>query len=310
MGELSLKISRFWNLLFFDFVLLKITFEKLQVMPPEIPIPTVHLFPKLDQFLLDFLRSLSLPDWEKQTIVPHWTIKDIAAHLLDGNLRTLSISRDQHFGEQPNPIESYGDLVAYLNRLNADWVKAFKRVSPTLLIELLELTGAQYNTYLSTLNPYTPAIFSVAWAGEEESKNWFHIAREYTEKWHHQQQMRLAMGQEEVLYAPDLYFPYLDTSMRALPHHYRNVEAATGAMIAFAVKGVPNAQWHLQRGENAWVLSKTLDQSPIASVSIDGTIAWRMLTKGIAKAEAAKRVEIEGEQKLGAVVIDMLAVMA
>lgn len=279
-------------------------------MPPEIPIPTVHLFPKLDQLLLEFLRSLSPADWEKQTIVPLWTIKDIAAHLLDGNLRTLSMSRDEYFGEKPDPIESYGDLVAYLNCLNADWVKAFKRVSPTVLIELLELTGSQYNTYLSTLNPYTPALFSVAWAGEENSQNWFHIAREYTEKWHHQQQMRLAMGQEETLYAPDLYFPHLDTSMRALPHHYRNVVAEPGTVIAFVVKGIPNAQWYLQRGENAWVLSKTLDQTPIASVSIDGAIAWRMFTKGIAKAVAANLVEIEGEQKLGAVVLDMLSVMA
>lgn len=279
-------------------------------MPKEIPIPTLHLFPQLDQLLLEFLRSLSPADWEKRTIVPLWTIKDIAGHLLDGNLRTLSMSRDQYFGENPDPIESYGDLVAYLNRLNADWVKAFKRVSPAVLIELLELTGGQYNTYLKTLNPYTPALFSVAWAGEEKSQNWFHIAREYTEKWHHQQQMRLAMEQEEVLYTPDLYFPYLDTSMQALPHHYRNVAAEAGTVIAFAVKGVPNAQWHLRRGEKAWSLSKTLDQNPIASVSIDGTIAWRMLTKGIDKGEAAKLVEIEGDQALGAVVVDMLAVMA
>ncbi|MEJ7682555.1 MAG: hypothetical protein WKG06_32810 [Segetibacter sp.] len=28
------------------------------------------------------------------------------------------------------------------------------------------------------------------WAGEKKSKNWFHIAREYTEKWHHQMSSR------------------------------------------------------------------------------------------------------------------------
>ncbi|WP_373553579.1 maleylpyruvate isomerase N-terminal domain-containing protein [Haliscomenobacter sp.] len=279
-------------------------------MPMETPIPTLHLFTQLDQLLLEFLRSLSPADWEKQTIVPLWTIKDIAGHLLDGNLRTLSMSRNQYFSEKPDPIESYGDLVGYLNRLNADWVKAFKRVSPTVLIEFLELSGAQYNAYLGTLDPDAPALFSVAWAGEEESKNWFHIAREYTEKWHHQQQMRFAMGQDEVLYSPELYFPYLDTSMRALPHHYRNAVAARGSVIAFTVQGLPNAQWFLQRDENAWVLSKTLTQTPLASVDIDGTIAWRMLTKGIAKAEAAKWVEIKGDQKMGAVVLDMLAVMA
>ncbi len=54
-------------------------------MPTEIPIPTLHLFPQQDQLLLEFfLRSLSPADWEKRTIVPLWTIKDIAGHLLDG----------------------------------------------------------------------------------------------------------------------------------------------------------------------------------------------------------------------------------
>jgi hypothetical protein len=35
----------------------------------------------------------------------------------------------------------------------------------------------------------------VAWAGEAESKNWFHVARDYSEKWHHQQQIREAVSQ-------------------------------------------------------------------------------------------------------------------
>ena len=35
------------------------------------------------------------------------------------------------------PNESYQDLVAFLNWLNADWVKAMRRFSPRLLIEFL-----------------------------------------------------------------------------------------------------------------------------------------------------------------------------
>lgn len=279
-------------------------------MQSEIPIPTLHLFPTLDQLLLEFLRSLESADWHKPTIAPLWAIKDIAAHLLDGNMRTLSMSRDQFFGETPDPIESYGDLVAFLNRLNADWVKAFKRVSPQVLIELLELTGAQYNAYLTTLAPMAPAIFSVAWAGEEQSPNWFHMAREYTEKWHHQQQMRLAIGQEVALYAPELYLPYLDTSMRALPYHYRNVIAEEGTVIAFSVKGIPEANWFLERKESNWRLSKNMDSSPSTLVNIDGAIAWRIFTKGITREEALKQVEISGEERLGHVVLSMLAVMA
>ena len=31
-------------------------------------------------------------------------------------------------------------------------------------------------------------------AGEAVSANWFDVAREFTERWHHQQQIRLAIG--------------------------------------------------------------------------------------------------------------------
>ena len=56
-------------------------------------IETTHLFPVLDQKLIELLKSLSPEDWNKQTVAKLWTVRDIAAHLLDGNLRTLSLSR-------------------------------------------------------------------------------------------------------------------------------------------------------------------------------------------------------------------------
>ncbi|AEE51836.1 maleylpyruvate isomerase N-terminal domain-containing protein [Haliscomenobacter hydrossis] len=279
-------------------------------MPSSSPIFALPLFPKVDQLLIDLLRTLSIEDWEKRTIVPHWTIKDIAAHLLDGNIRALSMLRDQYFGEKAENIQSYPDLVAYLNRLNADWVQAFKRVSPAVLIELLAITGPPYQAFLASLDPFAPATFSVAWAGEQESLNWFHIAREYTEKWHHQQQIRLALGQEEVLYADELYYPHLDTSMRALPYHYRAVTAEEGAVIAFSVSGVRGAHWFLQREASAWTLHKTHQLPVVCSVNIEAAVAWRIFTKGISKAEALEHVQIQGERKLGEVVLDMLAVMA
>lgn len=158
-----------------------------------------HLMPELDQLLIELLESLALTDWETQTIAPKWKVKDVAVHLLDGNLRALSMLRDHFFGEQPTDINSYEDLVAFLNGLNADWVKATRRLSPRVIIDLLKVSGKAYHDYLGSLNLDEQAVFSVAWAGENESKNWFHIAREYTEKWHHQQQIRLALGQEDVL---------------------------------------------------------------------------------------------------------------
>src|SRR3712207_5864616 len=100
-------------------------------------IQTVHLFPILDFKLLDLLHSLSPEEWERPTIAKLWKVKDIASHLLDGNLRTLSLSRDKHTLSPNQPIRSYQDLVSYLNQLNAEWTVASKRLSPSVLVNLL-----------------------------------------------------------------------------------------------------------------------------------------------------------------------------
>lgn len=160
-------------------------------------IPTLHLFPLLDNKLITLLQSLSDRDWQLPTRAKLWTVKDVASHLLDGNLRTLSISRDKYFGESTSGINNYKDVVSFLNRLNADWITATKRLSPATLIELLAFSGKRYHDHLSTLDSFSKAVFPVAWAGEAESKNWFHISREYTEKWHHQQQIREVVINQE-----------------------------------------------------------------------------------------------------------------
>jgi hypothetical protein len=274
------------------------------------PIFITDLFYKIDEKLIEVLTSLSDDDWNKQSIAPLWTVKDIAVHLLDGNIRTLSMARDGYFGVQPENVNSYQDLVDYLNKLNAEWVIALKRMSPKVLIELLASTGKQYCDYISTLNPFDKAIFSVGWAGEDESRTWFHVAREYTEKWHHQQQIRLALGKEHELYTKELYWPHLETSMRALPHHYRDVTGNEGDMIQFVVTGEGGGTWNLYHDSSRWILVQESTAQPVCQVTIEGAIAWRLFTKGISKPEARNYVIIEGKQEIGERIFDMLAVMA
>src|SRR5215217_3653640 len=87
-------------------------------------IHTVHLFPVLDQKLIELLKSLSSEDWNKLTVARLWTVKAVATHLLDGNFRMISLMRDGYSAPPEADINSYQDLVAYLNKLNADWVQA------------------------------------------------------------------------------------------------------------------------------------------------------------------------------------------
>jgi len=272
-------------------------------------IDVVALMPALDQMLFEVLEKLSAEDWDKQTIAPKWKVKDVAVHLLDGNLRALSMLRDQYYGEKPDQVNSYEDLIDFLNRLNADWIKATKRLSPQVIIDLLKSSGKEYCDFLASLNPNEQATFSVAWAGENESKNWFHIAREYTEKWHHQQQIRLAVGEEQALLKEQWYLPYLDTSVRALPHHYKDLEGNRGDLIQFTFVGETDKIWYLHYADQ-WELFTSTNQLPSCEVRIKDKNAWKIFTKGIKREEAINDSEINGNERLGKKIFDMIAVMA
>ncbi|WP_026947121.1 maleylpyruvate isomerase N-terminal domain-containing protein [Algoriphagus marincola] len=280
-------------------------------MRQSIPIRTIHLFEELDFLLLDKLRDLSSEDWGASTLAGSWTVKQVVSHLLDGNLRALSMLRDGYFGENPGDVNSYEDLVSFLNRLNADWVKATQRLSPKVLISLLESSGREYRALLRSLKPFEKALFSVAWAGEEESLNWFHIAREYTEKWHHTQQIFLALNpNDKSLFSKRLYLPFLDTAFRALPYHYRSVKSPTGTLIKFSITGEFSFDWWLKKTISGWQLLPFSKVKPSSEIAIPDHIAWRIFTKGLRSETAKKAVDVTGDQELGHHLLTMLTVMA
>ncbi|OOG76467.1 maleylpyruvate isomerase N-terminal domain-containing protein [Algoriphagus sp. A40] len=280
-------------------------------MNASIPIRTRHLFQELDEMLLAKLKSLSWEEWHCRTLAGSWTVKQVAAHLLDGNLRAVSMLRDSYFGESPGRTEGYGDLVGFLNRLNADWVTATNRLSPEVLTALLESSGKEYRNLIRSLKPFDKALFSVAWAGEQESPNWFHVAREYTEKWHHTQQIFYALDPgNHTLLSKRLYQPYLETSMRALPYHYRQMDRPLGTLVKFTVEGEFSQTWWLKRGKVGWQLLPFSKVVPSAELTVPAEFAWRIFSKGIVPNEAVEAVVFRGDRELALHFLKALAVMA
>ncbi len=152
------------------------------------PILCAPLLRRVDEKLIELLRSLSPAEWELDTVAPGWKVRDVAAHLLDTAVRKLSMVRDGCFTEVV-AIQSPADLVAFVNRLNREGVTVYRRLSPPFLIEWMRQVCAQSAEFHESLDPFARATFSVSWAGEEVSRNWFDTARELTERWHHQQQI-------------------------------------------------------------------------------------------------------------------------
>lgn len=281
----------------------------MSAISPKTPIETLHLLPVLDELLIDLLKSLSTEEWHRQTIAKHWIVKDIASHLLDGNLRGLSLSRDNYFIEPTVTINSYKSLVDYLNELNDKWIKAAKRLSPTVLIELLEITGKQYQQHLQSLDPFDTAIFSVAWAGEEKSENWFHIAREYTEKFIHQQQIREAVG-KQALFTKELFIPFISTFMYALPYTYKETNAPVGTTIRVIITTEIDGEWTIIKTENAWQFTQQEFNNCNATVHINPQTAWKLFSKGILPEQAITEIKILGNEQLGKIALQMISVMA
>jgi hypothetical protein len=273
------------------------------------PIHTLPLFPILDDLLIDLLKSLTEEEWNAQTVAKKWKVKDIASHLLDGNLRGLSISRDHFFGEKPENINSYSDLVDFLNHLNMSWTSATKRLSPNVIITLLETTGKEYYEHLLTLNPSENAIFSVAWAGEETSLNWFHIAREYTEKFLHQQQIRHAVGKPGLL-TKNLFYPFIHTFMQALPHAYKNVKADNDTIVTLIVNSEIGGQWNIIKKDNQWKFINSFSAEPNAIIKINPDDAWLLFSKGMTQNEAKEKVQIIRDKELGEIALNIISVMA
>lgn len=256
------------------------------------------------------LRTLLLEDWRKPTSAPGWSVGDVVAHLTDTAIRRLSAGRDGH--PQPPPtrdLHTSDDLLAYINDLNGQWVAASRRVSPRLSIELLDVVGRQLIDSFEGQDLQAPAQFSVAWAGERESAAWFDIGREYTERWHHHQQIVEAV-EGPMLVSRRWLYPVLDLSMRALPFAYRNVNADPATVITVEVTGEAGGSWTLVREPLGWRLFNGALPHSAAHLRVDQDTAWRMFFKQRSRDQVLTAMSVTGKSELAQPFAGVLAVMA
>src|SRR4029077_14288641 len=180
--------------------------------------------------------------------------------------------------------------------------------SPPVLIDMMQVACERSARFHESLDPFAPAAFAVSWAGEENSLNWFDTARELTERWHHQQQIRLATNRPGIM-VPSLYHPVLDCFLRGLPYLYRDVVAPAGTVILVEVSGECGGRWLLCREEARWVFVKTFEGSFASRVAIPQSLAWRLFTKGIERGSAIAEIEITGNRDLGEHVVHLTAIV-
>ena len=266
--------------------------------PPQ-PIDTRGLFRPVSSSLVMLLRELTPLEWDQPTIAGHWVVRDVVAHLLDTTLRRLSFHRDRMtLTPPPREVASERDVVDFINALNAQWVASAKRLSPRVLTDLYERAAGDAADWFESLPLDAPALFPVSWAGEHVSAGWFDIGREFTELWHHQQQIRMAVGAGD-LNDPRFLRAVIDVAMRGLPHSFRNVAAVPGQTVAINVAGPSGGAWTLKREGDRWTLWCGTPASATVRIRMDGETAWKLLFNALPLAEGERAVQIEGNVELG-----------
>jgi uncharacterized protein (TIGR03083 family) len=271
------------------------------------PILCSQIIRQVDQHLIELLTSLDAAEWDLPTITPQWSVRDVAAHLLDTALRKLSRGRDKCRVDSVN-VRSHQDVITLVNRLNHEGVTVYRRLSPKVLTQLMQLVCNQTADFYESLDPFAPAAIGVSWAGEMTSLVWFDNARELTERWHHQEQIRLATNRPSIM-TPLLYHPVLDTFLRGLPHAYRDVTAADNTALLVEISGDCGGQWCLVRAHDTWSFTSDLPSAIVSHIMIPQSIAWRLFTKGIDRESARAKVTMTGDKTLAVHVLQLVAIV-
>lgn len=276
------------------------------LVPPQ-PVNTLHLFAPLLDSLLDVLTPLTPEEWFLPTACTGWSVHDVALHLFGDDVGMLSSRRDQHRGTWVQ-VNSWDELVAAINANNARWVEQTRRISPRLLCDFLRLTGHQITALFHTLDLSATGV-PVNWASDNPAPIWLDVAREYTERWHHQQHIREAANRP-LLTEPRFLRPVLDTFVHALPRALENVDATDGVTVTLWVMGGVNTAWTLERLGGRWQLFDGRPNTPTAEAIISDDTAWRLFTKGISPDEARGRAELHGDHALASHLFSAVALIA
>ena len=138
---------------------------------------------------------------------------------------------------------------------------------------------------------------------------WLDLAREYTERWLHQQQIRDAV-KKPGLKEPCFFHPVLDTFVRALPHTYREMAVAGMTVLKFVVTGEAGNTWYSVGEVNRWSLANGVELQPATVVTMDQETCWRLFTKGVSRDQARAKTVIAGDQTLGEKLLETVSIIA
>ncbi|MGB5755862.1 MAG: maleylpyruvate isomerase N-terminal domain-containing protein [Acidimicrobiales bacterium] len=255
--------------------------------------------------LLGLLRELDPEAWQRPSPCPGWSVHGLVTHLLGDDLGLLSRRRDEYMGTPPPEGQSEAEFIDWLDELQMEWVRAGRRISPRLLVELLEWTGPHLIEVLGA-EDLTRRVAHVSWAGPDLSPVWLDQLRELSEYWIHRQQLLEALDRPVDL-DPTLLHPILLGLRCALPYRLSQARLASEGAIEISVGEPIGARWTLVETDGEWEFSTSLPERIVARVSVTADETWRLLTNNLGIGSGL--LDVTGDERLVAIILDTRAII-
>ena len=274
--------------------------------PPSEPVQDyAGLFTLERDRLNGLLAGLQGADWERPSPCPGWTVLGLCCHLVGDDLGLLARERDGHYGT-PGPAGSEAGFAAWLDDLQADWVRAARRLSPRLVTDLLRWAGPQITAMFAGQDVRARTV-SVSWAWSDLVPAWLGQAREVSEYWIHRQQILQALGRPSDLRA-DLAGPVLDGLRWAYPYRLAQAPASSGDTVSIAVTGPLSRTWHLVATDAGWEFAGQPGPRVTATLAMNTEQAWRLLTNNLPAAMQAD-LAVSGDDAITALLLRTRAII-
>ena len=266
--------------------------------------PRIDVRDSYPPLLAEFTRTLTsfaAAEWELPTVCPGWSVKDVTAHVVGDHVSRLSRHRDGYSAGGPAGDET---LAGFIDRVNAEWVIAARRMSPRVLTSWFTAVADEIVALWQAAD--LDAVGEpVSWAGPEPAPAWLDAARDFTEIWTHYQQICDAVGRPG---AAEYAVIVLDTFMRALPHTLRPFAAPPGTTVVVVVPGA--GSWACGRDPDRWRLAAGgADVAPAARIELDADTAWRLCTRGLLPSQAIPRARIYGDRTLAEAALQIVSII-
>jgi hypothetical protein len=173
-----------------------------------------------------------------------------------------------------------------------------------VLVELLHTTSTALASFWRSVD-LDEMGEAVSWVGSERAPVWLDCARDFSEDWIHQAQVREAIARPQ-LDQPGIRMLLIDTLLRAIPVTLdRNASAGRELRIDVLDLG---RSWSWRHGPEGWQWMDSAT-SPDAVVGIVSERLWHVAVRMIEPEDAEQRASICGDVSLARSALQLLSII-